>query len=176
MRHDGLHLNLPATSHVCMIQEVVIASAVRTPIGLFQGSLTPVPATRLGAIAVRAAVVQAGEFFAFSVTVLLKRIKCTLWSCWGTTTERIEVLSGVETLGAQDIFHMGIPRPDSPSTAYGDKKASMRLSPNLASCLRIFRPMQSPKIKSFRPYIYRPTYGLLISKWKLWMQPLRGAA
>ena len=42
------------------VQEVVIASAVRTPIGLFLGSLSSVPATRLGAIAVQAAVVQAG--------------------------------------------------------------------------------------------------------------------
>jgi len=45
---------------VCMMQEVVIASAVRTPIGSFLGSLSSVPATRLGAIAVQAAVVQAG--------------------------------------------------------------------------------------------------------------------
>jgi len=42
------------------MQEVVIASAVRTPIGSFLGSLSPVPATRLCAIAVQAAVVQAG--------------------------------------------------------------------------------------------------------------------
>jgi len=42
------------------VQEVVIASAVRTPIGSFLGSLSSVPATRLGAIAVQAAVVQAG--------------------------------------------------------------------------------------------------------------------
>ena len=42
------------------MQDVVIASAVRTPVGLFLGSLSSVPATRLGAIAVQAAVVQAG--------------------------------------------------------------------------------------------------------------------
>jgi len=42
------------------VQEVVIASAVRTPLGSFLGSLSSVPATRLGAIAVQAAVVQAG--------------------------------------------------------------------------------------------------------------------
>jgi len=42
------------------VQEVVIASAVRTPIGLFMGSLSPVSATRLGAITVQAAVEQAG--------------------------------------------------------------------------------------------------------------------
>jgi len=42
------------------VQDVVIASAVRTPIGLFLGSLAPVSATRLGAITVQAAVEQAG--------------------------------------------------------------------------------------------------------------------
>jgi len=46
---------------VCM-QDVVIASAVRTPIGLFLGSLSSVPATRLGAVAVQAAVLQAGLY------------------------------------------------------------------------------------------------------------------
>ena len=45
---------------VCDVQDVVIASAVRTPIGKFLGSLSSVPATRLGAIAIQAAVVQAG--------------------------------------------------------------------------------------------------------------------
>jgi acetyl-CoA C-acetyltransferase len=40
--------------------EAVILSAVRTPIGKFQGSLSSVPATQLGAIAVRAAVERAG--------------------------------------------------------------------------------------------------------------------
>jgi len=50
-----------ATTLVVHVQEVVIASAVRTPLGSFHGSLSPIPATRLGAIAVQAAVVQAGE-------------------------------------------------------------------------------------------------------------------
>ena len=36
--------------------EAVILSAARTPIGKFQGTLSSVPATQLGAIAVRAAV------------------------------------------------------------------------------------------------------------------------
>jgi acetyl-CoA C-acetyltransferase len=40
--------------------EVVIASAVRTPIGTFGGSLAEVPATRLGAIAIAEAVKRAG--------------------------------------------------------------------------------------------------------------------
>ena len=40
--------------------EAVILSAVRTPIGKFQGSLSSVPATQLGAIAVKAAVERAG--------------------------------------------------------------------------------------------------------------------
>jgi len=42
------------------VQDVVIASAVRTPVGLFLGSLTPISATRLGAVAVQAAVERAG--------------------------------------------------------------------------------------------------------------------
>jgi acetyl-CoA C-acetyltransferase len=40
--------------------EAVILSAARTPIGRFQGSLSSLPATQLGAIAVRAAVTRAG--------------------------------------------------------------------------------------------------------------------
>lgn len=40
--------------------EAVILSAARTPIGKFQGALSSVPATRLGAIAVKAAVERAG--------------------------------------------------------------------------------------------------------------------
>ena len=40
--------------------EAVILSAVRTPIGKFQGALSAVPATTLGAVAVQAAVERAG--------------------------------------------------------------------------------------------------------------------
>jgi len=40
--------------------EAVILSAVRTPIGKFQGALSSIPATQLGAIAVKAAVERAG--------------------------------------------------------------------------------------------------------------------
>jgi acetyl-CoA C-acetyltransferase len=40
--------------------EAVILSAARTPIGKFQGALSSVPATQLGAIAVKAAVERAG--------------------------------------------------------------------------------------------------------------------
>src|SRR5215510_6932832 len=39
--------------------EAVILSAARTPIGKFQGSLSNVPATKLGAIAIQAAVERA---------------------------------------------------------------------------------------------------------------------
>ncbi|KAM5182362.1 acetyl-CoA acetyltransferase, mitochondrial [Mantella aurantiaca] len=42
------------------LHEVVIASAVRTPIGSFQGSLSSLPATKLGSIAIKAAVEKAG--------------------------------------------------------------------------------------------------------------------
>lgn len=47
------------------VQEVVIVSAVRTPLGSFLGSLSSLSATRLGAIAVQAAVVQAGMWICF---------------------------------------------------------------------------------------------------------------
>jgi acetyl-CoA C-acetyltransferase len=43
-----------------MAREVVIVSAVRTPIGSFGGSLAEVPATQLGAEAVKGAVARAG--------------------------------------------------------------------------------------------------------------------
>jgi acetyl-CoA C-acetyltransferase len=45
---------------MAMLEDVVIVSAVRTPIGKFQGSLTDVTATQLGAIVVREAVKRAG--------------------------------------------------------------------------------------------------------------------
>ena len=40
--------------------EVVIASAVRTPVGSFRGRLASLPAPQLGSIAIRAAVERAG--------------------------------------------------------------------------------------------------------------------
>src|SRR6476620_2773604 len=43
-----------------MNKEVYIVSAVRTPIGSFGGILKDMPATRLGAIAIKAAVEKAG--------------------------------------------------------------------------------------------------------------------
>jgi len=42
------------------MQDIVILSATRTPIGAFQGGLASVPAPRLGAAAIRQAVAQAG--------------------------------------------------------------------------------------------------------------------
>ena len=42
------------------VDDAVILSAARTPIGRFQGSLSNVPATQLGAVAVKAAVERAG--------------------------------------------------------------------------------------------------------------------
>ncbi|MCB0404522.1 MAG: thiolase family protein [Bdellovibrionales bacterium] len=42
------------------MKEVVILSAVRTPIGAYLGSLSDIPAPRLGAVAVRAAVERSG--------------------------------------------------------------------------------------------------------------------
>ena len=40
--------------------DALILSAARTPIGRFQGALSTVPASRLGAVAVEAAVERAG--------------------------------------------------------------------------------------------------------------------
>ena len=42
------------------LRDPVIVSAVRTPIGKFMGGLSPLPATKLGAVAVKAAVERAG--------------------------------------------------------------------------------------------------------------------
>jgi acetyl-CoA C-acetyltransferase len=42
------------------MKEVYIVSAVRTPIGSFGGALKDVPATKLGAIAIKSAVEKAG--------------------------------------------------------------------------------------------------------------------
>lgn len=46
-------------------QEVVIVSAVRTPMGSFKGSLATVSATKLGSIAIKGAIEQAGGCRAF---------------------------------------------------------------------------------------------------------------
>lgn len=42
------------------LNEVVIASAVRTPIGSFRGSLASLSASELGAVAVKGAIERAG--------------------------------------------------------------------------------------------------------------------
>ena len=44
---------------MALIDEVLIISACRTPVGTFQGSLSDLSATQLGAIAVREAVKRA---------------------------------------------------------------------------------------------------------------------
>src|SRR5262245_28741794 len=48
----------PATSK--SVRDPVIVSAARTPVGKFMGGLAGLPATRLGALAVREAVKRAG--------------------------------------------------------------------------------------------------------------------
>src|SRR5215469_16727257 len=55
----GLHL-VDRSKSMALMEEVVIVSAVRTPIGRFQGSLSEVSAPQLGAIVVREAVKRAG--------------------------------------------------------------------------------------------------------------------
>uniref|UniRef100_A0A8C2PR89 acetyl-CoA C-acetyltransferase n=1 Tax=Cyprinus carpio TaxID=7962 RepID=A0A8C2PR89_CYPCA len=47
-------------THLCRHLEVVIVSAVRTPMGSFRGSLSTVPATKLGSIAIKGAIEKAG--------------------------------------------------------------------------------------------------------------------
>src|SRR5438045_9560773 len=42
------------------MKEVYVVSAVRTPIGSYGGSLKDIPATRLGAIAIKSAIEKAG--------------------------------------------------------------------------------------------------------------------
>lgn len=48
--------------HVYINQDVVIASAVRTPVGCFNGSLKSLSAPNLGAIAARGAIERAGKW------------------------------------------------------------------------------------------------------------------
>ncbi|XP_059057565.1 acetyl-CoA acetyltransferase, mitochondrial isoform X2 [Achroia grisella] len=53
-------MTMAAYSSKVSLNEVVIASAVRTPIGSFRGSLASLSATELGAIAVKGAIERAG--------------------------------------------------------------------------------------------------------------------
>jgi acetyl-CoA C-acetyltransferase len=50
----------PKNNKKILMTEVVIVSAVRTPIGSFGGSLKDIPATKLGATAIKGAVAKAG--------------------------------------------------------------------------------------------------------------------
>ncbi|XP_035770964.1 acetyl-CoA acetyltransferase, mitochondrial [Neolamprologus brichardi] len=53
------YLSRTYTSHPSL-NEVVIVSAVRTPMGSFKGSLASVPATKLGSVAIKGAIDKAG--------------------------------------------------------------------------------------------------------------------
>nr|CAB3219677.1 acetyl-CoA acetyltransferase, mitochondrial-like [Phallusia mammillata] len=53
-------LNYNSVRKASNLNEVVIASAVRTPMGSFQSSLSSLPATKLGSIAIKSAVEKAG--------------------------------------------------------------------------------------------------------------------
>lgn len=57
----------------------MIASAVRTPIGSFRSSLSNVPAPRLGAIAVKAAIEKAG--IGYSIYGDKNKILCHGYRC-----------------------------------------------------------------------------------------------
>ncbi|OCT93225.1 hypothetical protein XELAEV_18016290mg [Xenopus laevis] len=56
----ALHYTHRSFASLRTLNEVVIASAARTPIGSFQGTLSSLPATKLGSIAIKAAVERAG--------------------------------------------------------------------------------------------------------------------
>ncbi|CAK1555187.1 unnamed protein product [Leptosia nina] len=60
MRSVNKILTMASYSTKIALNEVVIASAVRTPMGSFRGSLSSLSATELGAVAVKAAVERAG--------------------------------------------------------------------------------------------------------------------
>lgn len=53
-------ISLHLTNNIFIMNEVVIVSAVRTPIGSFGGGLKDIPATKLGAAAIKGAVEKAG--------------------------------------------------------------------------------------------------------------------
>lgn len=53
--------------HLLSYQEVVIASATRTPIGSFLSSLSSLPATKLGSIAIQGAIEKAGQWLLCSL-------------------------------------------------------------------------------------------------------------
>ena len=54
-----LNSSVPRRSYARQASEVFIVSAVRTPIGSFRSSLASLPATKLGSIAIAAAVEKA---------------------------------------------------------------------------------------------------------------------
>ena len=54
--------------------DIVILSAIRTPLGSFQGALASVPAPRLGAVAIKAAVARAGVEPAWVTDVILGNV------------------------------------------------------------------------------------------------------
>jgi acetyl-CoA C-acetyltransferase len=56
------------------VHEVVIVGAARTPIGAFQGSLASMPAPRLGAVAIKAALERAGVEPAQVATVFMGQV------------------------------------------------------------------------------------------------------
>ncbi|XP_015188540.1 PREDICTED: acetyl-CoA acetyltransferase, mitochondrial isoform X1 [Polistes dominula] len=53
-------INLRSYSNKVKLNDVVIVSAVRTPVGSFFGSLSNLPATKLGAVAIQGAIERAG--------------------------------------------------------------------------------------------------------------------
>ncbi|KAH3729720.1 acetyl-CoA acetyltransferase B, mitochondrial-like [Dreissena polymorpha] len=59
LRSHG-HQLIRQFSQIAGLNEVVIASAVRTPVGSFQGSLSALTAPQLGSVAIKAAVERAG--------------------------------------------------------------------------------------------------------------------
>jgi acetyl-CoA acetyltransferase len=55
-----IRFKLNVKNRIIKMKEVFIVSAVRTPMGSFMGSLSTVPATKLGAVAVKGALDKIG--------------------------------------------------------------------------------------------------------------------
>jgi acetyl-CoA C-acetyltransferase len=58
--HKGLHTHAVLAKGALMAREVVIVSAVRTPIGAFQGALASLTAPQLGAVVIKGALERVG--------------------------------------------------------------------------------------------------------------------
>ena len=82
------------------MKEVVISSAVRTPIGSFQGILAPLSAPELGAVAIREAVRRAG---AEPDQVERAYMGCVLTGGLGQAPARQAAIKAGQTLSREEM-------------------------------------------------------------------------